>query len=253
MQMVRRLQDSYSDNMKYLILSDIHGNAAALRSVLAKLSDFQVGGYVVLGDLVGYGANPDEVVSMVRRLHPVIAVRGNHDRVAAGVSEGWDFNPIAKKAIMWTRENLSRENKDYIAKLPKGPIHVDDRFSIVHGSPWDEDCYLFGAHQAQKALSQAERQITFFGHTHVPVIWSLENGNVLGEIVERPQYEFFLKPQARYLINPGSVGQPRDGNSKAAFAVFDMDNLKLDFFRVCIYDSRRHNLSQRFEKMIDDG
>lgn len=218
--------------MKYLILSDIHGNLEALQSVLREVRSIKIDKYIVLGDLVGYGADPNEVVDCVGKLSPIAAIRGNHDRVAAGLSDDHSFNYTARNAARWTRRKLSRKNRDYIASLPQGPVEVDGLFDIAHGSPWDEDYYILQWWQAQAVFMQSDRQVTFIGHTHVPIIWSLGDGKLEGEAIPDKYYEYSLEESKRYLINPGSVGQPRDGNPRASLAIFDTDEMKMQFFRI---------------------
>jgi predicted phosphodiesterase len=218
--------------MKYLILSDIHGNLEALQSALLEVSSVKIDKYVILGDLVGYGASPNEVVNRVRKMNPIAAVRGNHDKVAAGLSNGRDFNYAARDAALWTRRELSPKNIDYVARLPQGPVEVDGLFDIVHGAPWDEDYYIFQWRQAWSALHQSEKQLTLFGHTHVPVIWVLDDRELRGEPVPDEYYEYSLEANKQYLINPGSVGQPRDHNPKSALAILDTDEMKMQFFRI---------------------
>jgi predicted phosphodiesterase len=218
--------------MKYLILSDIHGNLEALQSVLQKVKDIKIDKYVCLGDLVGYGASPNEVVERVREMEPLVTIRGNHDRVSAGLSDGHDFNYAARDAALWTRRTLSAENKTYVADLTQGPVVVDDLFAICHGSPQDEDYYIFQWTQALPVLRRLDKQIAFFGHTHIPVIWSLNGDDLSGESPPGEPDQYSLAEDSIYLINPGSVGQPRDRNPKASVAVFDADEMKMQFFRV---------------------
>ncbi len=218
--------------MKYLILSDIHGNLEALQSALMEVSFIKIDKYVVLGDLVGYGANPNEVVSRVRKMEPIVAVRGNHDKVAAGLENGHDFNYAARDAALWTRSQLSPENRDYVARLPQGPAEVDGLFHIMHGAPWDEDYYIFMWRHAWAAFQRSDRKLSFFGHTHVPVIWTLDGETLEGEAIPDVYYEYSLEESKRYLINPGSVGQPRDRNPKASLAFLDTDEMKVQFFRM---------------------
>ena len=220
--------------MKYLILSDIHGNLEALQSVLHELKseDIKFDECVVLGDLVGYGASPNEVVDRVKELKPKTVIRGNHDKVAGGLEDGYDFNYAARKAALWTRAQLSSKNRDYIAELPQGPVTVGDSFDIVHGSPWDEDYYIFEWQEALTAFQRSEREFIFFGHTHMPVIWTFDNAELDGQLIPDGHNEYSLEENERYLINPGSIGQPRDRNPKASLAVFDTDEMKIHFRRV---------------------
>lgn len=236
--------------MKYLILSDIHSNLEALQSVLQRAYSLKVDALIILGDLVGYGASPNEVTNIVRKLDPHKIIRGNHDRVSAGLDTGYNFNPIALHAAIWTQENLSLENIQYISGLMKGPLSVDSQFDIVHGSPWDEDYYILSYVDASKAFNLTDKDICFFGHTHVPIVWSLNGDRI--ELVTIDEYDdgihqFFLDDRKRYMINPGSVGQPRDGNPKASFALYEPENKKVTFFRVD-YDIKTAQL-----KIIEAG
>ena len=218
--------------MKYLILSDIHGNLEALQSVLLKVKSMKIDKYVILGDLVGYGASPNKIVNRVKKMDPMTAVRGNHDRVASGLTDGRDFNYAAREAALWTRERFTVGSKDYVAHLPQGPVEVDDLFDIVHGSPQDEDYYIFQWWQAHAVLQRQRKQLTFFGHTHLPVIWSLDGREIKGDSIPDEYYEYSLEEDKRYLINPGSIGQPRDRNPKSSLAILDTDKMKIEFFRV---------------------
>ncbi len=219
--------------MRYLILSDIHSNLAALEAVLAAVAGKSEKA-VCLGDLIGYGPDPDEVVSRVRELNPVV-IRGNHDRAGSGLTDAEDFNPSARRAALWTRDRLSAENLNYVRAIPTGPLAVED-FLLVHGSTFDEDEYLFDAYQALETLRQASHHLIFFGHTH------LQGGFVLHDkklevlriqLKEQSEAaELRLEPDARYLLNPGSIGQPRDGDNRAACAIYDSAEALVEFWRV---------------------
>ncbi len=211
--------------MRYLIVSDLHSNAEALQAVL----EAAAGRYervICCGDLVGYGADPNATVDWARQNVSVI-VRGNHDKASCGVTEGEDFNPLARYAALWTRAQLTPENLAYLRDLPIGPIEVDG-FHVVHGSIEDEDEYVFFSEHAAMLAPRLQFPVTFFGHTHIqggfirqgiglvrsiPVAVSEERGFKALELQEREQY----------LVNPGSVGQPRDGNARAAFVIYDTD------------------------------
>ncbi len=161
--------------MRYLILSDIHGNLEALNSVLAHAAAQEYDNALVLGDLVGYGADPNAVVDAIRALNPISSIRGNHDKVAARLEGSEAFNMAARKAISWTTETLTAENLEYLAALDEGPRLVDDQVEICHGAPSDEDEYLFEVRDAVRALRDAKRPICFFGHTHVQIVYQLSN------------------------------------------------------------------------------
>ncbi len=219
--------------MRYLVLSDIHANLQALDTVLAAAAPAGYDRVVVLGDLVGYGGDPDAVVERVRAIDPVVIVRGNHDKVAAGLEDSSGFNAIARRAAIWTRESLSPANQEYLAALPAGPLTLDDRVLVCHGSPEDEDLYIFNDRDALRALNMASRPYCLFGHTHLPIIVRLTDGAL--ELVARatePATRVALDPAAKHLINPGSVGQPRDGDPRSAYAILDTDDASIVLYRV---------------------
>ena len=218
--------------MRYLVISDIHGNLEALDAVLGAMRAQGFDHALVLGDLVGYGADPNAVVDRVRSLSPLSIIRGNHDKVASGLENGDSFNLVARSAVQWTYEMLTPENLDYLLKLPAGPIAVDDKVEICHGSPFDEDAYIFDDLDVRRALATASRPLCLFGHTHVPAAF-----RVAGEMsgIGPPRGDRFRLPldvDARYLVNCGAVGQPRDGDPRAAFALLDTANRTLTLRRV---------------------
>jgi predicted phosphodiesterase len=218
--------------VRYLILSDLHANIDALDAVLDRAAE-QWDAVVVLGDLVGYGGAPNAVVSRVQRLAPVAVVRGNHDKVSSGIEDGRDFNYTARMAALWTRQQLTPENLEYVRGLAAGPIPLDDRVLLCHGAPFDEDHYVFDAADAALALNASTRPLCLFGHTHLPVIYRLVDGAFSGEAAD-PDREMVLRLQrgAKYLVNPGSVGQPRDGDPRAAYALLDDEAQELRLARV---------------------
>ena len=218
--------------MRYLILSDIHANLDALQAVLQDAGRVGYDRALVLGDLVGYGAEPNEVVDRIRALDPLAIIRGNHDKVASGVEEAEGFNPIAQEAVEWTHRTLTPDNRTYLASLPPGPILVDAETEICHGSPGDEDMYITSEMAALRALKQSERPACFYGHTHVPVAFRLtDTGFDLVAGGSEGEQRLRIDRGMQYLINPGSVGQPRDGDPRAAFAVFEPDAALVVLYR----------------------
>lgn len=217
--------------MRYLVLSDIHANVEALDAVLAANPPGSRDGVIVLGDLVGYGGSPNPVVERVRQLAPSAIIRGNHDKAACGLEDGTNFNHVARVAAQWTGETLTDENRDYLRRLPSGPVIIDEHVEICHGSPFDEDHYIFDAEDAWRALQAGRRQLCLFGHTHLPVVFRLE-GELFDGFLPDGDTELPLRPGVRYMVNPGSVGQPRDGDPRAAFAIYDSDALTLGLRRV---------------------
>ena len=219
--------------MRYLILTDIHANLEALETVL---SDAEARGYdetLVLGDLVGYGADPNAVVERVRGLQPAAIVRGNHDKVAFGLDQAEGFNTVARTAAEWTLEVLTPENREWVASLPQGPLAVDDLIEICHGAPYDEDAYIFDETDARLALKTATRPLCLFGHTHYPVAFELTNGSFTrrGPAADA-EAQVDLVEGVTCLLNPGSVGQPRVGDPRAAYAIVDTDEKRVELFRL---------------------
>lgn len=218
--------------MRYLILSDLHANWEALEAVLRH----SAGNYdraFCCGDLVGYGADPNPVVEWVRA-HCAIVVRGNHDRACAGLEDLEWFNPVARAAAVWTLQNLSAENATYLRDLPQGPAFVDG-IQILHGSPCDEDDYLVAADDAEQAFAYLEAHLAFFGHTHLQggFIWNRGRVETISPVAGDTDRDVMdIEPDGGYLINPGSVGQPRDGDRRAAYALYNSDAAVLSYCRV---------------------
>jgi diadenosine tetraphosphatase ApaH/serine/threonine PP2A family protein phosphatase len=219
--------------MRYLVLTDIHANLEALDACLA---DAAARGYdqtLVLGDIVGYGPDPNAAVDRIKGLHPVAMIRGNHDKVACGLEQPEGFNPVARRAALWTFEMLTPDNRSWLAALPKGPLVVDDMVQICHGSPVDEDAYLFDELDAVRALKMSARPLCLFGHTHYPVTFALTDGRV--DTIGGPHSldgPLVLQDGSKYLMNPGAVGQPRDGDARAAYAIADTTAKRVDLFRL---------------------
>lgn len=208
--------------MRYLVLTDIHANLEALDACIV---DARARGYdetLVLGDLVGYGPDPNEVVERIISLKPLSMVRGNHDKVACGLEQAEGFNAVARSAAKWTLDVLTPKNREWLADLPEGPTIVDDLVEICHGSPFDEDAYIFDELDAVRALKVSTRPLCLFGHTHYPVTFELsaEAFDTVGPAAAS-EAQLALKRGAKYLVNPGSVGQPRDGDARAAYAIVD--------------------------------
>src|SRR3990170_7688801 len=130
-------------------------------------------GVLLLGDLVGYGAEPNAVVDRVRALAPDAMIRGNHDKAASGIDDGSQFNHVARIAAMWTATQLTPENFDYVRALPAGPVQLDALTEICHGTPFDEDHYIFDGHDASLALQASRRPLCLFGHTHLPALFKV--------------------------------------------------------------------------------
>lgn len=216
--------------MKYLVLSDIHANIEALDAALAAAGPYDHA--LVLGDLVGYGADPDLVIDRIRALPAATLIRGNHDKVATGLDSVEGFNHLARFAVQWTAAKLAPDRRAWLAALPAGPTCVDGVVEICHGSPFDEDVYIFDDLDARRAFNVMKRPLCLFGHTHVPAVFRFD-GEM--EPIGPPRGDRFrltIDPKARYLVNCGAVGQPRDGDPRAAFALLDTTTDVLTVMRV---------------------
>jgi len=259
--------------MRALILSDIHANLEALTAVLAAAGEWDV--LWNLGDMVGYGGSPNQVVELMRQ-RATLTVRGNHDRVCSGIGTSLHFNPTARESALWTQDVLRPENIDWLRTLSQGPLRVQSgahradedepgevgslaagggpaeeaqntdldrntdraQITLAHGSPLDEDHYIMNMRDAWAPLQQMATAITFVGHTHIQGGFS-QRQHEWHEI--RPRYRSRSDTQSwtmpmpegtRHLINPGSVGQPRDHDWRAAFAVFDTEAAEVVYHRV---------------------
>jgi diadenosine tetraphosphatase ApaH/serine/threonine PP2A family protein phosphatase len=219
--------------MRILVLSDLHSNATALDAVLAAAKghwDLSV----CLGDVVGYGPDPNEVTARLLKMGTQ-TIRGNHDKAVTGLMITDDFNPVAKAAVEWTRAQLKPEHLAWLSALPHGPLATDG-VVLVHGALQDEDEYVFTPAQALDGLLDSTAEVTFFGHTHHQGGFSYQDSQLeVLQIRPRPSESFAalrIEEPRRYLLNPGSIGQPRDGDPRAAFAIADLDHQTVEFWRV---------------------
>lgn len=222
--------------MRALILSDIHANLEALNAVLDAAAPFDV--LWNLGDIVGYGASPNQVIDLVRPKSQ-LTVRGNHDRVCCGLTSALGFNPVARAAAHWTHAELTPENLNWLKALPQGPLQPDHTdVTCAHGSPLNEDQYILNMRDAWAPLQQMATVLTFFGHTHIQGGFSQKAHDwhelrpQLPRTNEAVSWTMPIQPETRHLINPGSVGQPRDYDWRAAFAIYDTESKAITFHRV---------------------
>ena len=218
--------------MKYAIISDVHANKEALKRVLEHIDTLDVDQVLNLGDIVGYYSKPNECVDMIRERN-ILSIMGNHDIVACGKLEPVYFNPTAAQAILWARETLTEDNKEWIKSL-KDSRPVNDEILIVHGSVRDRDEYLLFRPEIESSFSALENQyndifVAFFGHTHRRIFYEKEGTNIYSG---GKNDKLVLRKGARYLINPGSVGQPRDGDSRASFCTFDSKAGEVRHYRI---------------------
>jgi diadenosine tetraphosphatase ApaH/serine/threonine PP2A family protein phosphatase len=215
--------------MRYLILSDIHANLEALDAVLAAAEPWDRA--LVLGDLIGYGADPNAVVERIRGLSDAVLIRGNHDKVGAGLATVDGFNHLARQAIMWTASAMTPANRDWVAALPEGPVVVDAWTEICHGAPFDEDVYIFDDLDARRAFRVLQRPLCLFGHTHVPAVFGFDGDLQMIGPPRGTSSVLTLKDDMKYLVNVGAVGQPRDGDHRAAYGLLDTDTRILSVLR----------------------
>jgi predicted phosphodiesterase len=236
--------------MRYLILSDIHANYEAFRAVMNATRRKRWDKAVCLGDIVGYAAEVNQTVDRLRAIKPLVVIRGNHDKVCSGV-EGAErlakFSKFARIAAEWTARKLTRGNRRYLSSLSQGPRVVDGAFAIAHGSPLDEDAYIFSDLDALRVFRSTDFPICFVGHSHFPVVFSWDGVEVETQIATPPEFKLRLDPKKRYLINPGSVGQPRDRCPLSSFATYNSENRLLGIHRV------RYDIGATQENIMSAG
>ena len=218
--------------MRYLIFTDIHGNLESLLVLFKFAQRRKIDHYIFLGDLVGYGADPNEIIQKVRALKPLSIIRGNHDKAVCDHDSIQTFNPIAAAAIHWTKKNIKKKNMEYLCKMKKGPIIIHDHIMICHGAPFDEDHYIFGEFDAAEAFAHVTTPLCLFGHTHFPFVYTEKEHMVDGTFLTGDFNETKLEKDMKYLVNPGSVGQPRDRDNRAGCAIYDSDTKKIKFYRM---------------------
>ncbi len=217
------------------IISDIHSNKEALDAVLSEIERLGVRTIFCLGDLVGYNADPDGCVDVVIS-RAVEVVRGNHDKAVAGfLNLDW-FNSSARAAALWTRTTVRPDTLETLRHLAQGPREAEEReILLCHGTPYDEDAYLVDANSIEESFRSIDSEhpgtrFCFFGHTHVPFVVVRRKGARRPQVV-RLREKLELEAQATYLINPGSVGQPRDGIALASFGILDTGGMVYRNFR----------------------
>lgn len=239
--------------MKYAILADIHANLEALQVVLEDAKSLKCTHYACLGDVVGYNANPKECLDIVRNMG-MPCVKGNHDEYCSMDGELEGFNPHAKEAINWTREQLSAEDRQWLRELKY--IRLIASFSLVHATldgpqRWG---YVFDKLAAAASFTYQNTSVCFFGHTHVPVAF------IRDSVVRGGTYsKFKTEPGKKYFVNIGSVGQSRDGVAKATYGVYDLDEGTIELRRLD-YDIpttqakiRAAGLPERLAERLDFG
>jgi len=232
--------------LRYAVISDIHANLEALTASLDLIGTMEVDRIVCLGDLVGYNANPNEVTDLIRE-QGIPLIMGNHDAVACGLENPWNFNPIAREAALWTRRTLTEENSRYL-RQPPTEILIDDRFVMAHGSLQHRDQYLFSQETIDKNFDLLHKKyghihLAFFGHTHYQIA-HVKGPDGIGNLTQKV---IPLASGHDYLINPGSIGQPRDQDPRAAFLVYDDQAREVETFRLA------YDIEACYRKIVDAG
>ena len=232
--------------MRYAIISDIHSNLEALQAVLKTIEQEKIDKILCLGDIVGYGPNPNECLDLVQQ-HCEIILTGNHDFACIENSELYYFNRYAKQAVEWTLTILSNEKLNYLANLPlDGKI---DNYYLVHANAYDPRSwdYVLSLDEAIYNFSKFDEKICFIGHSHHPIIYMEYSENDVLKYNLKQNSEIQLEDSNRYIINVGSVGQPRDGNPDSAFGILDTTNQRYELKRVA------YDINETFQKMISAG
>lgn len=225
--------------MRYGIFSDVHGNVEALEMIEAALRNEKLDECFCLGDIVGYGANPSECIAKVKKIASVI-IAGNHDWAVAGKFDIENFTQDAKDAILWTHRTLSIEEKRFLFNLPL--IYKENNFTLVHGtlSVPEEFNYVLDVSDAEENLQIQDTSFCFVGHSHIPEIYVSDAGVVLRQKSQRIKAD-------KCLVNVGSVGQPRDGDNRASYCIFDSDKKTVSINRV------RYNVKGARDKILAAG
>ena len=237
--------------MRYAVISDVHSNEPALRAVLADAERVGIDGILCLGDVVGYGADPLPVIGLLTTAG-ARCVAGNHDRATVGLADLQWFNPYARRAAEWTAERLGDEETRYLTGLALVEEHQGAM--LVHASPHRPErwTYLVSAGDGRAALAATTAALCFVGHSHVPACWVLRPDGVVD--FRRGVYRTRTEPGHRYLLNVGSVGQPRDGDPDAAYAVWDLDAGEVAIRRVRydVVEARRRIHAAGLPELLGD-
>ncbi len=232
--------------MRYAVISDIHSNLEALETVFREIDRIGVDRIVSLGDLVGYNADPNECVRMIEERN-ILSLMGNHDAAVCGLEDPADFNPIARAAVLWTRQVLEPRRRSFLEGLtPEATLSEGIR--LVHGSLIHRDHYLRSHYDIMENIrrmrgAEPEIRMLFFGHTHIQVAFAFEGE----EPVVLSSRKFSVRDDSLYLVNPGSVGQPRDRDPRCAFLLYDGEAQTVEFVRL------PYDINACSEKIISAG
>lgn len=228
--------------MRFGIISDIHGNLEALNAVLEVLSRERIDKYICVGDIIGYGANPIECITYIKDLNPLV-VLGNHEAACLGVTDVRYFNPIAREAVMWTKNHLIKENLDFLRKLLL--VYVDKNFTLVHGTLQEPEFfhYMFDIKSAFVTFNLMTTRLCFIGHSHIPGIFVKRNGEIRYGLKEK----YVISDDEKIIVNAGSVGQPRDGDPRSSYSIYDSEENIVEIKRVA------YNVELAQRKILTSG
>jgi diadenosine tetraphosphatase ApaH/serine/threonine PP2A family protein phosphatase len=228
--------------MLYIILSDVHSNLEAFEAVRKTFPRKDGRKFVCVGDTVGYGSNPNEAVHRTSALTD-INVMGNHDAAVLGRADLSRFNPHAKSAVIWTKGTLGEKEKEYLLSLPY--VYKNKLFTAVHGTLHDPEnfTYMLTELDAMRSFELLKTRICFVGHSHKPGVFSLRDGNLSYSSKKKNK----LKADTKYIVNVGSVGQPRDGDPRACYSVFDTEKDTIEFVRV------KYDIKTASDKILKAG
>lgn len=224
--------------MRYAIISDIHSNLEALNSAMDYIEQDNIDDIICLGDVVGYGPRPNECVEIIRQ-NCKICLMGNHDHAVIGLTDINYFNQYARDSVLWTQKQLSPENKNFLKDLPFR--YEMDEVLFVHSTPInpEEWNYIFSDYDARQNLTQISQNVVFIGHSHIPVIFPLDHPSFLKE-----QFQLDSEDE-RYIINVGSVGQPRNNDPRACFVIFDDKEKSIQYVRL------EYDVKKTFQDIIE--
>ncbi len=225
--------------MKIAVISDIHSNLTALKEAFGYIKEDNVDKIVCLGDIVGYGPRPNECVDIIRKNCPV-SLMGNHDHAVIGLTDTYYFNQYAREAVNWTRRALTIQNKTYLENLPFS--HHENEILYVHSTPVhpEEWHYILSDFEANQYLEKINQKICFVGHSHIPVVFASEDGSFYKEKIDLD-----FKNQ-KYIVNVGSVGQPRDGDPNLCFVILDTDAETLEYIRL------EYNVQETYDEILEN-
>lgn len=229
--------------MRCAIISDIHGNLEAFRAVLNALASDRINYYIFIGDVVGYGANPKECLKLLKLLNPIVAIAGNHEYGVLGIADTVSFSDLARNAILWTRKILDDGEIGYIKSFPL--TYEYENMTLVHGSIDSPEAfhYVLDNRDACVTMARMRTLLCFIGHTHVPGLFSYDDNKVSS--IESG--EIRVDGDMKYLINVGSVGQPRDGDPRASYAIYDDEKASIEIRRV------EYDVKKAQKKILSSG